>query len=159
MRRMKPRVVKQARDFFVSNERVSAQGNKLGRERKIQDRPSVVLLDELKEAQGGCCAICRTHESSAGKLVLDHCHATGIVRGFLCHGCNVRAGVLESMGEEALVKQSADLKASSLEYIRQRGARERNGLAVASVVIPPEFFRKIQRTPRKRSTALMNSGA
>ncbi|WP_190824067.1 endonuclease domain-containing protein [Saccharopolyspora pogona] len=25
--------------------------------------------------------------------VLDHCHRTGLERGLLCHGCNVREGV------------------------------------------------------------------
>lgn len=44
--------------------------------------------DALLEAQGGVCAICR----AAVPQHIDHDHATGAVRGLLCHGCNVRLG-------------------------------------------------------------------
>lgn len=47
--------------------------------------------DALLESQGGVCAIC----SKPGlKLVVDHDHATGKVRGLLCHHCNVGIGYL-----------------------------------------------------------------
>lgn len=46
--------------------------------------------------QGGRCAICRTEtpgRDSKGRLRrvfnLDHCHATGVLRGVLCVKCNV----------------------------------------------------------------------
>ncbi len=45
-------------------------------------------LHEMKVAQDGCCAICKSPE----KLVIDHCHSTGVVRGLLCNTCNIGLG-------------------------------------------------------------------
>ncbi|MFG3046206.1 endonuclease domain-containing protein [Streptomyces sp. NPDC048241] len=35
--------------------------------------------------QNGMCAIC---SASPSRLLLDHCHTSGLVRGFLCTNCN-----------------------------------------------------------------------
>lgn len=42
----------------------------------------------LLERQGGRCAIC----GAAGPSHADHDHATGLLRGMLCPGCNWREG-------------------------------------------------------------------
>jgi Recombination endonuclease VII len=42
----------------------------------------------LFRRQGGCCAVC----GRAGKLVADHDHDTGILRGLLCPSDNGREG-------------------------------------------------------------------
>lgn len=44
----------------------------------------------LLTKQEGRCAICRTEVS----LHVDHCHATGVVRGLLCMPCNTAIGAL-----------------------------------------------------------------
>lgn len=47
----------------------------------------------LFEVQQGRCKICSTHESElTKKLVVDHAHDTGAIRGLLCHKCNSGLG-------------------------------------------------------------------
>lgn len=50
----------------------------------------------MYDAQNGKCAICAGARLSTGKfrLHIDHCHDTGIIRGLLCHNCNVGIGNL-----------------------------------------------------------------
>ncbi len=64
--------------------------------------------DLLMEAQNGQCAICGATSSKSRhrKLVVDHCHATGVVRGLLCDDCNVGIGRLRDVG--AMVQRAAD---------------------------------------------------
>ena len=51
--------------------------------------------DAMAEEQGGTCAICNKEE----KLVVDHCHDTGRVRGLLCSNCNAGIGLLGDKAE------------------------------------------------------------
>lgn len=59
--------------------------------------------DEMLAAQGGVCAIChqppKRDVSPMGdkraKLVVDHNHETGEVRGLLCFDCNVKLSAIE----------------------------------------------------------------
>jgi hypothetical protein len=50
--------------------------------------------DKRNEIQKGLCAICGRVETwrVPRKLAVDHDHLTGIVRGLLCHHCNVGLG-------------------------------------------------------------------
>lgn len=49
----------------------------------------------MGEAQDWRCASCRNDEPGSAKgWHLDHNHASGVVRGLLCHGCNVAFGML-----------------------------------------------------------------
>jgi len=45
--------------------------------------------EDMAEAQGQRCAICTKFPE---RLVVDHCHQTGIVRGLLCGNCNLALG-------------------------------------------------------------------
>lgn len=56
-----------------------------------------ITLEEWQEifkAQGSCCAICKCAESER-PWDTDHCHATGKVRGILCHTCNKALGLFK----------------------------------------------------------------
>lgn len=68
------------------------------RERHLLRKYNVSLADyeAMLNNQGGRCAICLAPESEQFKGVfhVDHCHATGAVRGLLCRGCNHMLGVV-----------------------------------------------------------------
>jgi hypothetical protein len=51
-------------------------------------------FNELLAKQGGGCASCGSLDFSRVKPVVDHDHATGLVRGVLCNDCNLAAGRL-----------------------------------------------------------------
>ena len=65
------------------------------RRRQLLERYGISLeqYEAILARQGGACAICR--EPARGTLAVDHCHATGEVRGLLCFKCNVVLGLCE----------------------------------------------------------------
>ena len=67
-------------------------------------------------AQGGKCRICGSKEPSGkGKnFHVDHCHDTRIVRGLLCHNCNVGLGHFQS---------SPELLAQAISYLAEACAK------------------------------------
>ena len=85
--------------------------------------------DRLFAHQRGACAICG--KRSAKTLCVDHCHATGKVRGLLCQRCNLALGHLND---------SPTLVSAALAYLT--GSRDyeqdivRDG--AASGLIPSE---------------------
>ena len=48
----------------------------------------------LLESQNGQCAICLKKIENRTDANVDHCHATGAVRGILCSNCNTAVGLL-----------------------------------------------------------------
>lgn len=42
----------------------------------------------IYDFQGGKCYICQRASGVKRKLSVDHCHATGVVRGLCCQPCN-----------------------------------------------------------------------
>lgn len=61
--------------------------------------------EQLLLEQGGLCAICRQPPVER-RLAVDHCHRTGVVRGLLCHGCNLCLGRLND--DPALFRRAAE---------------------------------------------------
>lgn len=49
-------------------------------------------VDDMRTSQGGLCAICR---QEMRRQCIDHDHATGKVRGLLCHACNIKLHALD----------------------------------------------------------------
>lgn len=68
----------------------------------------------MYERQNGKCQICQgdgflMREDHQAKLMVDHCHTTGRVRGLLCHNCNRALG---------LFKDSPEALSRALEYLK-----------------------------------------
>lgn len=59
-------------------------------------------VDEMLAAQGSVCAICGTDAPAGKGWHVDHCHATGRVRGILCHHCNLALGNMQDDPERLL---------------------------------------------------------
>lgn len=73
---------------------------------------TLAQYNELAVEQGGVCAICRMPPSGrVSRLVVDHCHETGRVRGLLCKPCNSGIGHL---------RDSADVVRAALKYLEER---------------------------------------
>lgn len=49
--------------------------------------------EKMRTDQEFRCMICRKCEDEIGKLVIDHCHKSGKVRGLLCGNCNKLIGL------------------------------------------------------------------
>jgi len=56
-------------------------------------------LEAMRERQNGRCAIC---EKATDRLVVDHCHTKGHVRGLLCQTCNTFLGWYENKADTIL---------------------------------------------------------
>jgi hypothetical protein len=56
----------------------------------------------MLEAQGGVCAICHESCRPGRRLSVDHCHATGRIRGLLCDWCNRGLGLFRDSPESLL---------------------------------------------------------
>lgn len=51
--------------------------------------------NDFADKQNHKCSVCETEVKNStkwGRLVVDHCHDTGAVRGFLCQPCNMALG-------------------------------------------------------------------
>ena len=70
---------------------------------------------KLVQQQGGVCAICRKADRT---LVIDHCHATNVVRRLLCRKCNTGLGQFD---DDPDVLRAA---AAYLEAFRARGRKK-----------------------------------
>jgi hypothetical protein len=95
--------------------------------------------DTLLARQGGACAICRRR--LRGRLCVDHCHSTGLVRGLLCRKCNLGLG--------CLVDDAASL-ISAFAYLAYRMTEgDKAGTAAQRALVA----RAMLRAPPTRTTA------
>ena len=77
---------------------------------------SITLNDYeyMLKIQNNKCSICKTEgfvmdpKRHKVKLVVDHCHSTGEVRGLLCHNCNRALGLL---------KDNVDVLYNAINYL------------------------------------------
>lgn len=57
---------------------------------------SEISLLTMLDSQNNQCKICLANITILGRsMCVDHCHATGKVRGLLCHKCNIGIGMFE----------------------------------------------------------------
>lgn len=71
---------------------------------------TIEQYNSLFENQKGACAICGKHQTQEfRRLTVDHCHATGVIRGLLCSVCNRALG---------LFRDNPELLNKAVEYLR-----------------------------------------
>lgn len=81
---------------------------------------------QIYDAQGGYCYICRRARGLKKRLSIDHCHATGTVRGLLCQRCN-----RDVLGH---LRDDPDAALRIVDYLREPPAVQAIG-----VVITPDM--------------------
>jgi len=83
-----------AKDWYYRNRSYALEKTRAARLMKDYGM-TLEQYDSRCAAQGNRCAICRRHSDTLpSRLVIDHCHDTGIVRGLLCDDCNMAIGRL-----------------------------------------------------------------
>lgn len=83
------------------NETMRAYSKKHRRRTHLQTAYGMTIdrYNEMLKTQDMKCWICeKQNMSNKRPLVVDHCHATGRVRGLLCYGCNRALATLEAPG-------------------------------------------------------------
>lgn len=81
--------------------RKSQSGSVVVKENNLSYRygMSIAGYSKMCEEQNYSCAICK---EDCANLLVDHSHVTGIVRGLLCHSCNVALGLFKDDSERLL---------------------------------------------------------
>lgn len=81
---------------------------------------------QLKAEQLGKCAVCKIDECDLlernKKLVVDHCHRTGVVRGLLCDLCNLTVAAFENASKADVQAYIAKRKCSITIAKKHRAA-------------------------------------
>jgi hypothetical protein len=87
------------------------QWAKIGSEKHLIQRYGINKEDYefMLSKQNGVCVICKRDKQ---RLLVDHCHKNGHVRGLLCTACNMGLG---------LFKDDKDLLLTAIEYLKTNG--------------------------------------
>lgn len=99
---------------------------KSGRRHHLKSRFGITVeqFDVLFATCNGICQICDQPERRAGRrLSLDHDHATGRLRGFICSRCNILLGLLRD-DPEMLERAAAYLRTADLSSLLQSTTAE-----------------------------------
>ena len=66
--------------------------------RSLKHRYGITLEEytQILESQGGHCLLCPKKTDNGRRLCVDHCHASGKVRGILCGGHNAAIAILDN---------------------------------------------------------------
>lgn len=70
---------------------------KRAKDRRRRERKRGAILGFLESSRPewfnpNACAICKLPPDADRSLAIDHCHKTGMLRGLLCHHCNLGLG-------------------------------------------------------------------
>ncbi len=103
----KERVLANKKIQYKENPNSYEEDRKKGLKRKYNITPEFV--EELRIKQENRCAICANEFT--GTPYIDHCHKTEIVRGLLCHSCNVSIGLL---------KENSETLSNAIKYLAQQ---------------------------------------
>lgn len=90
-------------------------------ERRIKVREVAEVRARMLDEQGGLCLLCKI-KVAPKDAVLDHCHATGVIRGTLHRSCNALLGKVENNYARMGIKsdtQLARMLASVVPYINK----------------------------------------
>jgi hypothetical protein len=86
----------------VESERYARDGGHRAWVYHLRARYGLTLegFERMRAEQGDACAVCYLPFSAQHKRpAVDHCHATGRVRGLLCAGCNAALGHVKDKPE------------------------------------------------------------
>lgn len=76
------------------------------------------ILKTKKEKHCNICGRCPS-EIKEGRLVRDHNHTTGFIRGPLCDRCNINLGIYESQKHTASKILEARAKSSYINWVNE----------------------------------------
>lgn len=100
-------LIKKRHYYFQNPEKIKERTLR----KSIKHKYGITLeeYNQLKDSSNQC-HICNTEFGEKLRKNLDHCHATGKIRGILCQQCNVGIGCL---------KDDIERLSSAIEYIKK----------------------------------------
>lgn len=91
--RVKPHMIEKIRQY---QKRFNDGGGNWKSFLKRKYHLTVEQYQKILAAQNAVCAICLM-PANGRRLAVDHDHSSGVVRGILCHNCNLLLGQLEKL--------------------------------------------------------------